>query len=46
MCDIANGLAEPCKTAVGGLDAMYIINYGDYAPSDITYDATQTSDGA
>jgi hypothetical protein len=42
MCDIANGLAEPCKTAVGGLDAMYIINYGDYAPSDITYDATQT----
>ena len=42
MCDIANGLAEPCKTAVGGLDAMYIINYGDYAPSDITYDGTQT----
>jgi hypothetical protein len=42
MCDIANGLAEPCKSAVGGLDAVYIINYGDYAPSDITYDTTQT----
>jgi len=40
-CDIGNGVAEPCKTAVGGLDAIYIINYGDYSyPSDITFDGT------
>lgn len=42
-CDISNGVAEPCKTAVGGLDAIYIINYGDYAyPTDFTYDLTNT----
>ena len=41
-CDIANGVAEPCKSAVGGLDAIYIINYGDYAATDITYDGTNT----
>lgn len=41
-CDISNGVAEPCKSAVGGLDAIYIINYGDYAATDLTYDGTQT----
>ena len=41
-CDISNGVAEPCKSAVGGLDAIYLINYGDYAASDLTYDGTQT----
>ena len=41
-CDIGNGVAEPCKTAVGGLDAIYIINYGDYAATDLTYDGTNT----
>jgi hypothetical protein len=41
-CDISNGVAEPCKSAVGGLDAIYIINYGDYTASDLTYDGTQT----
>ena len=41
-CDIANGVAEPCKTAVGGLDAIYIINYGDYAATDITYNGANT----
>lgn len=41
-CDIANGVAEPCKSAVGGLDAIYIINYGDYTATDLTYDATNT----
>ena len=41
-CDIANGVAEPCKSSTGGLDAVYLINYGDYAASDITYDATHT----
>ena len=42
-CDIANGRIEPCKDAVGGLDAIYIINYGDYSyPTDLTYDGTNT----
>ena len=41
-CDISNGVAEPCKSAIGGLDAIYIINYGDYAPTDITYNNTNT----
>jgi hypothetical protein len=29
---------EVCKTAVGGIDAIYFINYGDMGA--ITYDAT------
>jgi hypothetical protein len=41
-CDIANGVAEPCKSSVGGLDAIYLINYGDYSTSDLTYDVTNT----
>jgi hypothetical protein len=41
-CDIANGVAEPCKSSVGGLDAIYLINYGDYSTSDLTYDGTNT----
>ena len=41
-CDISNGVAEPCKSAIGGLDAIYIINYGDYAATDITYNNTNT----
>lgn len=41
-CDISNGVAEPCKSAVGGLDAIYIINYGDYTSTDLTYDGTNT----
>lgn len=40
-CDIANGRLEACKDSVAGLDAIYIINYGDYnSDSDITYDGT------
>ena len=41
-CDISNGVAEPCKSAVGGLDAIYLINYGDYDATDITYNVTDT----
>jgi hypothetical protein len=41
-CDISNGVAEPCKSSVGGLDALYLINYGDYSASDITYNVTDT----
>ena len=37
-CDIAHGRLEVCKDAVGGIDAIYFINYGDYSyPTDITY---------
>jgi len=40
-CDIANGRAEVCKDAVGGIDAIYFINYG-IESGDITYDVTNT----
>lgn len=37
-CDIANGRLEVCKDAVGGIDAVYFINFGDYNSStDVTY---------
>jgi len=39
-CDIANGRLEVCKDSVSGIDAIYLINFGDYAyPTDITYSA-------
>jgi len=38
MCDITTGRLEVCKDAVGGIDAIYFINYGDYNPAtDVTY---------
>ena len=39
-CDLGNGRLEVCKTAVGGIDAIYFVNYGDY--TGITYDGTNT----
>lgn len=37
-CDLANGRLEVCKDAIGGIDAVYFINYGDYSyPTDVTY---------
>jgi hypothetical protein len=40
-CDIANGRLEACKDSVAGLDALYIINYGDYNPdTNVTFDGT------
>jgi hypothetical protein len=40
-CDIANGRLEACKDSVAGLDAIYIINYGDYNPdTNVTFDGT------
>jgi hypothetical protein len=39
-CDILHGRIEPCKDAVGGLKNIYILNYGLYDESDITYDTT------
>jgi len=42
-CDIANGRKEQCKDSVGGIDAVYFINYGDFNPEvDVTYDVTDT----
>ena len=45
-CDLANGRVEVCKDAVGGIDAVYFINYGDFNPdTDVTYVAgTDTID--
>lgn len=37
-CDLANGRVEPCKDSVGGLDAIYFINY-KIKDTDITYTA-------
>ena len=39
-CDISLGRLEPCKDAVGGLDAIYFVNFGD--ATGYTYDATNT----
>jgi len=40
-CDIVNGMgSEPCKTLIGGLDAVYFVNKNDY--TGITYDGTNT----
>ena len=37
-CDLANGRLEVCKDAVGGIDAVYFINYGDFNPeTDVAY---------
>lgn len=42
-CDIANGRKEQCKDSVGGIDAVFFVNYGDYDPEvDVTYDVTNT----
>jgi hypothetical protein len=36
-CELSNGRLEVCKDAVGGIDAIYFVNFGDYAyPTDIT----------
>jgi len=39
-CLLANGRAEVCKDVVGGLEAIYFINYGDITAK--TYDLTDT----
>jgi hypothetical protein len=40
MCTLTTGRKEVCKTSVGGIDAIYFINYDDMDA--ITYDATNT----
>ena len=39
-CDLANGRLEVCKDAIGGIDAVYFVNFNDY--TGITYDGTNT----
>lgn len=39
-CDISHGRLEPCKDVVGGLKNIYVLNYGMYDETDITYDTT------
>ena len=40
-CDITHGRLEQCKDVVGGLQAIYVLNYGDYDPiTDVTYNGT------
>jgi len=40
-CDITLGRLEQCKDVVGGLQAIYILNYGDYDPiTDVVYTLT------
>ena len=37
-CDITHGRLEQCKDVVGGLQAIYVLNYGDYDPiTGVTY---------
>lgn len=38
-CDIGLGRLEPCKDQVGGLDAVYFINYDDLPATAITVSA-------
>lgn len=37
-CDLTIGRAEPCKDAIGGIKAVYFINFGDV--TGLTYDTT------
>jgi subtilisin family serine protease len=39
-CDITLGRLEPCKSAVGGLKAVYFVNWGD--ATGYTYNGTNT----
>ena len=39
-CDITLGRTEPCKDSVGGINAVYFVNYGDI--TSVTYDSTDT----
>lgn len=37
-CDISHGRLEVCKDTIGGLKNIYVLNYGMYDETDITYD--------
>ena len=42
-CDISLGRLEPCKDSVGGLKAIYFVNFG-IESSDVTYTAGTDED--
>ena len=40
-CDITHGRLEQCKDIVGGLQAIYVLNFGEFDPTtDVTYSGT------
>ena len=39
-CDLTLGRKEPCKDVVGGIKAVYFVDFGDF--SSIAYDSTDT----
>lgn len=41
-CDLTLGRAWQCKDVVGGINAVYFIDYGDISSTTITYDLTNT----
>lgn len=41
-CDLTRGRIEPCKDSVGGITAVYFINFGDI--TGVTYDGTNTDE--
>jgi hypothetical protein len=41
-CDITLGRKENCKNSIGGLDAIYFINYDGKLADEAVYDATDT----
>lgn len=41
-CDLTLGRTEPCKDSIGGIQAVYLINYQDQFRSKINFDATNT----
>jgi len=40
-CDLSQGRQRPCKDSVGGLKAVYFLNYGE-STYDVSFDATNT----
>ena len=45
-CLISNGRTEQCKDSISGIQALYLVNFGDFDPDpstlggDVTYDTT------
>lgn len=44
-CDLTAGYAEPCKSFIGGIDAVYFVNYGDISSFTLTADQVTDMDG-
>lgn len=41
-CDISKGFLESCKSSVGGINNIYLLNFADVPTSGIVYDSTDT----